>query len=493
MNIVVPLLLHGEQQPDSIALSHGQKQLTYSALADRMKKVAQGLARDGLFHDKIAILSSNRMEFIEVFLGSIYAGCIPVPLDPKWSSAELKATLELCQPKLIVAEQNLAEHFIVPDHNVRLLTFSDDETGSYDSWMDALTPDAELDNSNECLFIGFTSGTTGRPKGFMRTHSSWIASFAATSEAFGLNPLEHFMAPGPFSHSLSLFALMQSLHSGATFHIVRQFNAPKVMELCRQVPKMIMFVVPTMIEALMQTPVRGEVHIQALISSGGKWSESSKHKCREVFGGTQLYEYYGSSEASYISYMNVYEDNKPNSLGRPFAGVEVSIRDDNLAEVPAGETGHLYIKSDMMFTGYYGLPDETAAVFHEGWLKLGDYISQDEAGYLHLAGRAKNMIVSGGLNVFPEEVEAVLQQIPEIQEVMVVGVPDEYWGEKVIALVKWRGENGLSAEQIKQYCRQHLASYKSPKQLITVDKFIYTSSGKMAREAMKDYVRRVMI
>jgi long-chain acyl-CoA synthetase len=171
----------------------------------------------------------------------------------------------------------------------------------------------------------------------------------------------------------------------------------------------------------------------------------------------------------------------------------VSIRDANLAEVPAGETGHLFIKSDMMFTGYYGLPDETAAVFHEGWLKLGDYIFQDEEGYLHLAGRAKNMIVSGGLNVFPEEVEAVLQQIPEIQEVMVLGVPDDYWGEKVIALVKWRGENCLSAALIKAFCRQHLASYKSPKQLITVDKFIYTSSGKMAREAMKDYARRVMI
>jgi long-chain acyl-CoA synthetase len=146
-----------------------------------------------------------------------------------------------------------------------------------------------------------------------------------------------------------------------------------------------------------------------------------------------------------------------------------------------------------MFKGYYQLPEETETVYQDGWLITGDFMYMDRESYLYLAGRSKNRLVSGGLNVFPEEVESVLQQISEISEVMVLGVPDDYWGEQVIALVKWSGQQRLSTEDIKNYCRQHLAKYKAPKQIITVDEFIYTSSGKIARQAMKDYTKRVMI
>ncbi|MCJ8013593.1 AMP-binding protein [Paenibacillus sp. KQZ6P-2] len=493
MNLVMPLLRHAAHHPDKIALSHNQERLTYSALMQRVKKIAHGLQQNGLSHNKIAILSTNRIEFVEVFLGAIYAGCVPVPMDPKWSNAEVNAILQQCEPGMIFAETAFTKHLVMQDRDTQLLTFTAEEPGSYDDWLDSLKPEAEVDNTNELLFIGFTSGTTGTPKGYMRTHLSWMTSFEATSEAFQLNSMEHILAPGPLVHSLSLFALMQSLYWGATFHIAQHFDAGKVLQLCKQIPNMILFVVPTMIESMMQHALPGQTQIQALISSGGKWSEASKKRSKEVFGGSKLYEYYGSSEASYISYIDVYAENKPNSVGRPFNGVEISIRDEHFQEVPVGTIGQLYVRSGMIFSGYYHLPEETASVFRDGWLKLGDYASMDMDGYLHMAGRVKNMMVSGGLNVFPEEVEAVLQQLPEIQEVMVFGVPDEYWGEQVTAIVKWSGEQRLTQDEIKKYCRQHLASYKAPKQLITVDQFIYTSSGKMARHAMKEYVKRVMI
>ncbi len=493
MNLVVPLLHYATQQPNKVALSDGHKSRTYSALVQRMKTIAQGLQLNGLNHDKVAIISTNRIEFVEVFLGTIYAGCVPIPMDPKWSTTEVNAILEQCQPKMIFTENAFAKNLVLQDREIQLLTFSAEDAGSYDNWVDTLKPEAEMDDTNELLFIGFTSGTTGTPKGYMRTHLSWMNTFEATNEAFQLNSMEHMLAPGPFVHSLSLFAIMQSLYSGATFHIVKDFNAKKVLQLCKQIPDMILFVVPTMIESMMQEEIPCQTQIQALISSGGKWTEASKNKCKEVFGGAKLYEFYGSSEASYISYLDIHAENKPNSVGRPFHGVEISIRDEHFQEVPTGSIGQSYIRSDMIFKGYYQLPEETTAVFRDGWLIIGDFMYMDQDGYLYMAGRSKNMMVTGGLNVFPEEVESVLQQIPEIQEVMVLGVPDAYWGEQVTALVKWNGQQRLSTEDIKNYCRQHLASYKAPKQIITVDQFIYTSSGKMARQAMKDYMKRVML
>lgn len=494
MNLIEPMLHYAERCPDQTALSHGGISLTYSALMERVRQVAHGLIQQGARHGKIALLSSNRPEFAEVFLGAVYAGCVPVLMDPKWSEAEIQGVLQQCEPHLLFTEAELIQRIGIQEARVQVLVFSDDGTGTgaYHTWRDSFQPKAELDVTNELLFIGFTSGTTGLPKGFMRTHASWITSFEAAAEAFDLEGAGHVLAPGPFVHSLSLFALMQSLYIGATFHSVQQFEAREVLKLCTTVPGMVLFVVPTMIEAMMQYAVPGETPIQALISSGGKWTEVSKERCSEIFNGVQLYEYYGSSEASYISYMDVYGDHKPGSIGRPFDGVEISVRDEHFQALPAGSVGQLYVRSGMTFLGYYGRPEETAAVFHDGWLKLGDFVSVDADGYLHLAGRANNMIVTGGLNVFPEEVEAVLQRHPAVREVMVYGVPDEYWGERIVVAVVWNGQERLTIEELKEHCRHHLASHKAPKQLIEVEQFLYTSSGKLARHDMKEYMKRVM-
>lgn len=493
MNIVQPLLDITSKHPNRVALSHGKQRRTYSALVQRMRQIAQGLHLNGIIQDKIAILSANRIEFVEVFLGVIYAGSIPVPLDPKWSNIQIHSVIQECQPKMIFTETRFVKDLVFPDGESEIITFGDQREGSYDRWIEALSVEADMGETNELLFIGFTSGTTGKPKGFMRTHESWIKSFEATGAAFKLDNMKHMIAPGPLVHSLSLFALMQSLTSGATFHIVHQFNAGEVLELCQSFPHATLFIVPTMIEAMLQQAIPGKLKIQAIMSSGGKWTEASKRRSREIFSGAKIYEYYGSSEASYISYLNIHDDHKLNSLGKPFPGVEISIRDANGEDVPEGTAGQLYIRSEMMFLGYYGLPEETRKTIHDGWLVLGDIVYMDADGYLYLAGRSKNMIVSGGLNVFPEEVESILLQLPEIHEVMVLGLPDPYWGEQITAVVKWTGQQRLTIDDMKQYCRQHTASYKAPKRLITMDEFIYTSSGKIARHAMADYVMRVIL
>ncbi|MBB6735561.1 class I adenylate-forming enzyme family protein [Cohnella zeiphila] len=493
MNLVLPILNRASLAPDRIALSHGQKQLTYSQLIERAKRIANGIGKCRFDCDKIAILSRNRIEIAEVFIGAVYAGFVPVLLDPKWSPFEVNRVIGQCRPSIIFSEHDLAEILSEEHNHIQRLTFTDEQPGSYDQWLTSFTPEALVGRSNETLFIGFTSGTTGVPKGYARSHLSWIMSFEAANRAFHLDKMEHVLAPGPFVHSLSLFALILSLYNGATFHILHEFHAAEVLKLCSKVPDMILFVVPTMIESLLQRTDPGQASIQALISSGGQWSIASKRRCRQVFAGAKLYEYYGSSEASYISYIDANEEEKSGSLGRPFDGVEISIRDEQFREVPTGSIGHLYVRSKMVFAGYYPLPEETEGVFREGWLRTGDYMYIDSDNYLYLAGRSQNMIKTGGMKVFPEEVEAVLQRIPNVQEVMVFGKPHGHWGEQVTAIIQWRSEQQLTLEEVKRFCMGRLASYKMPKELITVDKFFYTNSGKVARQFMKAYAERAML
>lgn len=278
MNLVVPILRHAAQQPDSIALTQAQATHTYATLVQAMQRIANGLQQKGLKHDKIAILSTNRIEFVEVFLGAIYAGCVPIPLDPKWSANELQMIIEQCQPSMIFAEPEAAKHLVFMNEAIPTLTFSNERTGSYDQWLDALKPEAELDETNELLFIGFTSGTTGLPKGYMRTHLSWLKSFEVSNDAFKLDCIKNVLAPGPFVHSLSLFAVMQSLYGGANFHITQKFSATHVLELCKQIPGVVLFVVPTMLESMMQQAVPGQTQIDAIISSGAKWPWLSKKR-----------------------------------------------------------------------------------------------------------------------------------------------------------------------------------------------------------------------
>ncbi|CAH1210292.1 putative acyl--CoA ligase YhfT [Paenibacillus sp. JJ-223] len=491
MNLAEPILNRATRYPDRIAIRHGSGQLTYSQLTERVGRIAAGLRQHCAPQDMIAILSANRVEFAEVFLGAVQAGCVPVLLDTGWTTNQLEGVIASCKPKVIFGEGARLEEFRTRHDGILCLTFEDKEqTGTYEPWLASHPPTSCVDASNELLFVGFTSGTTGVPKGYMRTHLSWLRSFDATEEAFRLESMEHVLAPGPFVHSLSLFALVQSLYSGATFYVMERFVAQNVMELCSDVRGMVLFVVPAMIDALLQhaSAVEHSGSIQALISSGGQWLERSKERCREVFAGTALYEYYGSSEASYISYMDVLREMRPGSLGRPFKGVEISIRNDRFLEVPAGTAGELFLRSPMMFKAYHQLPEETAGAFREGWLRTGDYMYVDQDGYLYLAGRVQNMIKTGGLKVFPEEVEAVLQRIPSIREVMVFGKPDERWGERVTAMIQWHAEvPEWSLDEIKQVCKQYgLAAYKIPKALVTVRRFAYTSSGKIARQLMKE-------
>lgn len=306
MNITEPLLQYAKSQPTKLALIHHQQHRTYEELVCAMKKIAYGLQQKGLEKEKIAILSANRIEMAEVIAGIIFSGNIPVIFDSKWIHKEIDTVQQQVQPKLVFAETDYEEIF----QDREIITFTSSISGSYEDWLASLREDGKLNISNELLFIAFTSGTTGVPKGYVRTHRSWVESFQATNEAFQLKTMENVLAPGPFVHSLSLFALMQTLYYGGTFHIVSKFHEEEVFTQCNQFSNMILFVVPTMIEKMLQIESFKQTNIQAIISSGAKWTNDSKARASQIFPNANFFEFYGSSEASYISYLKINDTDK---------------------------------------------------------------------------------------------------------------------------------------------------------------------------------------
>ncbi len=439
-----------QHDSEKVAVVLEQKEITYKALLHEVKKLAGYFQQQQ--YSTIGIHMENSIEWIQLFLGAITAGVTPVLFDTKWSAHEYEKIRQFLPVDII---------FTAAPEIDTAWPFECREAAS--------------------LFIGFTSGTTGMPKGYERTHASWLESFRVTSDAFRLEQVEHYYAPGPLVHSMTLFAMMQALVEGKTIHLHQKFQESSAVALLKKYPQMALFVVPTMVEKLAATGERYEA--AAIISSGAKWSDESRQRIKRAFPNVPQYEFYGASEASYISYS---DGTNTLSVGKPFSNVQISIRNEDFQEVAEGE---LYIKSPMVFSGYVKNEAATKEIFRDGWLKVGDIATMDEAGYLYLIGREKNKIITGGLNVFPEEVENVLARHSAVEEVIVMGMEDTYWGEKVVACVKWKNEP-CSEDEMRAYCSLYLPAYKIPKAYVSVATFAYTASGKIARNVMKQQLAK---
>lgn len=489
MNIVDQIRTYAQITPDKIAIQSLETSITYKELIVSIHKVANGLSNLNIENSsKVAIFMRNKVEFLEVFLGAIAAGCIPVPMDPKWSDKEISYVLSICKPAVLFIDEEFKG--IKLNNNCSVFVIGD----NYSKWKQQSQQSMPIiHHQSSTLFIGFTSGTTGNPKGFMRSHHSWIESFHATNDAFQMHQTDQVIAPGPLVHSMALFAAINTLFIGATFNLINKFSPEKVVQVLQKVDNAMLYVVPTMIEGILSYIKKNNFDFfapKSIISSGAKWSVESKIETKEVFKNSSIFEFYGSSEASYIAFLTETEQmTKPQSVGKPFSNVKISIRCDDGSEVENGEIGQLFVSSEMIFEGYFDNKIEKDKVLQNGWLALGDYASMDEEGYLYIVGRTKNRMITGGLNVFPEEIETTLQSLDEVAEVMVFGEPDTYWGEKIVAIIQWVAGKEMTVLQVKDYCRKHLATYKIPQSIMSVEQFTFTSSGKIARDKMK---KRIM-
>lgn len=513
MTIAATVLAHAGAAARRPALVVDGRPHTYGRLSAEIAQVAAALVgarvADGP-HPRVGILMEPGAGFFAAFLGAGAAGAAAMVLQRTWSDRELAHALAAGGPVLVLATADHADRLAdlprdaprtsdgraarlaAPPRRAAVITVDRDTvapalrrgTGPT-AHPPALPP---VVDETAPFYVGFTSGTTGTPKGFVRSHRSWLRSFAASAREFAIGPTDHVLAPGPLDHSLFLYAAVHGLSVGATVHLHRRFTARAMLDTLATQPITTVYVIPTMLAALLRSaerrPGRAFPQVRSVICSGARWPDALRERVAGVFPDAEVIDFYGASELSFVSIRRPATSDAPGCVGRPFAGVEVAIRRDDGAPAATGEHGRLWVRSDMVFSGYLEPGTPGAAADADGWATVGDVAWLDAGGRLHLVGRAGGMLVCGGLNVYPEEVEDVLLQVPQVAEVAVTGLDDAYWGDLLCAVVRWRDGRALPRAALREHCRTHLAHGKRPQRWLQVTGFPRTASGKIARAAL---------
>jgi long-chain acyl-CoA synthetase len=466
------------------ALSEGGVTFSFPQLHDRVKRLAAGLTNAGFNKgDRLALLLPNAPEFIELVYACSWLGVIAVPINTRLSVVEIDHVLADSTPHGIV------RHSTLPRPNTPV------------SWELVLDRDGLPLSEGPCpepcydpdaiVALIYTSGTTGQPKGVVLTHSNIL------SDVNNFNYWMRYREGGVFLHAAPMFhiadfpAMFAAPMFGAGQVTLARFQPETFCELVAKERVNYTVLVPTMINFLVQF---AESHshdltsLEVLAYGGSPMAPPLIRRTRELLPQTKLVQVYGLSETGFLTGLRDREhiEDKLMSCGRPCPGVEVQIVDD-AGNAETGNPGELVARGANVMRGYWKNPQETAAAFRNGFFRTGDIGYQDSNGYLYILDRLKDMIVTGGENVYSGEVEAVIFTHPAVREVAVFGIPDPRWGELVTASVVLKPGIQLTADDLIEYCRQFLANYKVPRRIdFSESELPKSASGKVLKRALRE-------
>lgn len=486
--------------PERIAIRHGDRTLTYEQLADRAEQLGAVLRRHGVARgDRVAYLGGNSAAILEVLFAALRIGAVFVPLNTRLATAELGYMLDDSGSRVLVAgPDKLAEAHAAADAATAV------DSVLVTTEMEALASDAAdlpvlaVDDDDIALIV-YTSGTTGRPKGAQLTHRN--------IEANTLNQLVHLdvlstditLAVAPLFHMGGLGLLvLPTLLKGGVVEIVEAFDPGALLSLIDRVGATTLFGVPTMLAAMTEHPGwhRADLTSLRMVLYGGS-PVAEKVAARWLERGYPVIQGYGMTEAAPGVLLGVAETAAahPLSPGVPHVLTDVGLRVDGSVQFPppAHVTGEIVVRGPNVFAGYWKRPEETVAAFDdEGWFGTGDIARTDDDGWFTIVDRVKNMIISGGENVYPAEVEATLVQHVAVAECAVVGVADERWGEVGLAFVVLADGAAIDADDVIAFLRDHLARYKVPRHVRFVDALPRNAMGKLMRPQLRETATQAM-
>lgn len=471
-----------QSTPDRAAVVAFGNRLTFGELDDRQRALAGLLREAGLGpSDRIAVLSSNRVEYLEVTIGALRAGIVPVPVHAALTGREISYILEDCGARWLFADRPLDPHASVE----RIVTFGD----AYERCMhDA--PRAEIADFTLTRPMHYTSGTTGAPKGvWVAPHSEDRARRLATGfgELWGLAPDDIHLVCSPLSHSAPHRFALRTLEAGGTVFVQSRFNAEETLAAIELVGATTTFMVPTHLERIftLDEQVWGRHDVRSmrlLVHAGAPIREETKRRAIDFFPDDSVWEFYGSTEGQATRISPAEWMQKPTSVGRPLRGSKIVIAPVEDGESQGG-TGQVWVEDpDGERFEYWADPEKTRVAWRGDAFSVGDLGILDDDGYLFLTGRITDTIISGGVNVYPQEVELVLRDHPGVQEALVYGVDDAEWGQQVRAQVVARGGEVIDRDELGSWLRERLASYKCPRLIDIVSELPRTPTGKLKRE-----------
>ncbi len=475
------------------------QQVTYAELDELISGTAGYLQSLGLQPgDRVALQLSKSLEFILIHLATLRLGAISLPLNLAYPPDELKYFLEDSGAKLFFALDSSKDKIQsllpeLPDLQ-KCIFLNPAKPHQFNSLI--TNNQFPIPDSQDTAIIVYTSGTTGRPKGAEITHGNLTSNLEALHSAWGWQPDDVLLHVLPIFHVHGLFvALHGALHAGATTLLMREFDGRKILQTLVERKCTVFMAVPTIHARLLDVPDAKQFdlsHLRLITSGSDRLPDEIFEGFQQTFGYTLL-ERYGMTETGMNCSNPFFGERRIGSVGLPLPGVEVSIvagGDYETGEIlPDGEIGDVQLRGPNVFKGYWRQPEKTADSFTaDGWFRTGDLGFRERDGYITLCGRSKDLIISGGLNIYPPEVERVLAEHPSVAACAVIGCPDREWGEKVTAVVVLNETGSVSGEELIRLCRERLAAYKSPKSIVFKDNLPRNAMGKVQKAELRKTV-----
>lgn len=517
MNLAHALERTARRQPETRAISGrgAEGGRTYAEVADRVERLATGLGQLGIeAGGRVAILMKNHAAFVETSFATYRLGAIKVPLNSMLTPSEHELLVSDAGADTLVVETSFLDHckeidvafdtVVTVDGDGSDVPFAE-TVREYEELVTETPPEAEVaavSLDDRCALM-YTSGTTGRPKGVQHTHGTWLSAALGLKNVLEQGEGEVTLHAAPLTHG-SGFLVESTVLAGGTNHVQDGFEPKRFLETVEDVGVNTVFVAPTMIYKLLDNYDGGDEYetdsLQSLYYAGSPMTAARIEEGIEKLGNVFV-QSYGQMEVPMLVTVLDREDHRLaarnedhqsrfQSAGREVDIAHLRIVNENGESVPTGEVGEIVVKAPHVTPGYWNLPDKTEETFSDGWLHTGDMARLDEDGYLYIMDRKKDMIITGGMNVYPREIEEVIVEHEIVSNAAAIGVPDDYWGEKVTAIVEPRPdetiEEGILAEEVLELCEGRLAAYKKPKEIEIVEELPRNSYGKVLKTDLRE-------
>ncbi len=485
-----PLKYAARMAATKIAVVDGAESISYAQLLQRCELLAGGLLALGLSKgDRVAILANNGQRYIEAYMGIPAAGLVVVPLNTRHSMSELQYALEDSQTKVLITDRDPGALAQSVEHVVSI-------PAAYESMLSGAT-EQELGigvQESDLAGLFYTGGTTGKSKGVMLSHRNLIANAFHYLAAVPQNQDDVMLVMAPLFHAAGSNGVIANIWTLGKQVTLAAFDSGAALDLIQQHGITESLGVPTMLAAMAEEQLarpRKTDTLKMLAHGGSPIATEILRRVHKAFPSAELVEVYGATELSPIctilkNEQDLIDSPIARSCGRPAVGIEINILDSNAAAVNSSEIGEVVVRGPNVMQGYWNKPEQTEAVLRNGAYWTGDLGYMDDDGYVFLVDRSKDMIVTGGENVYCTEVEEALYQHPAILEVAVFGVPDAKWGEAVWAVVVPREGKEIDAQQVIDFCRERIAGYKVPKGLdVQLEPLPKSGPGKVLKRELR--------